>query len=63
MHGLEGLVCLLQRVSFMHILSWNCQGLNNPPTRRALLNLVRQNGVDIGFVCETRTNCIEFLAH
>lgn len=44
MHGLEGLVCLLQRVSFMHILSWNCQGLNNPPTRRALLNLEGRMG-------------------
>jgi exonuclease III len=38
----------------MKILSWNCQGLGNPRTVRALLKLLQNNQPDIIFIMETK---------
>ncbi|PNY06212.1 hypothetical protein L195_g002675 [Trifolium pratense] len=38
----------------MKVLSWNCQGLGNPKTVRALKKLIAYNQPDILFLMETK---------
>jgi exonuclease III len=42
----------------MKLLSWNCQGLGNPKTVRALQKLITQNHPDIIFLMETKLHNI-----
>jgi exonuclease III len=42
----------------MKVLSWNCQGLGNPRTVRALPKLIAQNHPDIIFLMETKLHNI-----
>ena len=38
----------------MRALGWNCRGLGNPPSVRALRNLVQQWDPDFEFLSETK---------
>jgi exonuclease III len=38
----------------MKILSWNCQGLGNPRTVRALKKLLASHSPDLLFIMETK---------
>jgi exonuclease III len=43
----------------MKVLSWNCQGLGNPKTVRALKKLIAFNHPDIIFLMETKTQHVQ----
>ncbi|XP_057444526.1 uncharacterized protein LOC130736754 [Lotus japonicus] len=43
----------------MRILSWNCRGLGNLPTERALIKLIHSKVPDVVFVSETRLYAAE----
>jgi exonuclease III len=38
----------------MKIISWNCQGLGNPKTVRALRKLLNHHSPDLVFIMETK---------
>lgn len=40
----------------MKILAWNCRGLGNPQTTRALKHLIRSHYTNIMFSFETKKN-------
>ncbi|XP_062014150.1 uncharacterized protein LOC133730607 [Rosa rugosa] len=42
----------------MEILSWNCKGICNDNTRRALKDLISQNRPQIVFLCETKISLL-----
>ncbi|MCI76476.1 hypothetical protein A2U01_0097746, partial [Trifolium medium] len=42
----------------MKVMSWNCQGLGNPRTVRALQKLLANNHPDIIFLTETKLSHI-----
>jgi hypothetical protein len=42
----------------MKVLSWNCQGLGNPKTVRALQKLIATNHPDLIFIMETQLHTI-----
>jgi hypothetical protein len=41
----------------MKILSWNCQGIGNPKTARALFKLIATNSPDLIFLMESKLLC------
>jgi exonuclease III len=43
----------------MSILSWNCRGLGNPPTVRALHRLVKQKKPFLVFLMETKLRRVQ----
>ncbi|KAL1293347.1 hypothetical protein AAHE18_19G066400 [Arachis hypogaea] len=45
----------------MRIISWNCRGLGNPWTVRALSKLIRQKGPNLVFLMETRRKETEMM--
>ncbi|XP_057426426.1 uncharacterized protein LOC130719838 [Lotus japonicus] len=47
----------------MKIISWNCRGLGNRPTVRALQGLIHSEAPDVVFVMETKLSSSELLHH
>lgn len=45
----------------MRLLSWNCRGLGNPWTVRALNKLIKQKGPNLVFLMETRRKANELM--
>lgn len=54
MEGLKGKYIKFQTA--MRILGWNCWGICNASTTRALKAQIRKTKLDIIFLCETKEN-------